>query len=345
MSVAVRSARVTINDVARHVGVSRQTVSNALNFPARVHPATLATVRTAIEALGYRPSASAVQLRRRRAGAIGVELNAIGLGSSDVAHPFLVALTVAAPRFDYHLVPFASSEPTPMLAGHDDMVRRHLVDAFVIADTHRGDPRPAWLAERGIPWAAFGRIYDDPTATQWVDVDGRAGTAAAVEHLVGRGYRRIGYLGWPPGSAVGDDRHAGWLDGCRHHGAEPGPIAVSEQDTGQATVAAVGLLDELGREGAVVCASDVLAFGVLHAALQRQWTPGPDVGIVGFDGSSAAVMSGLTTVVQPLDDIAVRLLDVIGHLLAGGSPPAAGSLLKPSLHLGASTEVTKKGNA
>lgn len=342
-ATAVRSARVTINEVARAAAVSRQTVSNALNFPERVRPATLAKVHGVIDQLGYRPSSSARQLRQQRSGAVGVELNALGLNRNDVSLPFLVALTAASPAHGCHLVPFASHEPSPMVAGYESMVHSHLVDAFVIADTHPGDPRPSWLAARSIPWAAFGRIYDDPAATNWADVDGRAGTVAAVDHLVERGYRGIAYLGWPPGSPVGDDRRNGWRDGLSLHGLDLGPEGVCRQDIADATHVAGPLLDGVGRGGAVVCASDALAVGVLHATLARGWRPGADVGIVGFDGSAMAEMSGLTTVVQPLDRIATHLLALVHDLLSGGAPAAAGELFRPSLHVGGSTDPMQKG--
>lgn len=334
---AVRSARVTIHEVAERAAVSRQTVSNALNYPERVRPATLAKVNEVIDELGYRPSSSARQLKQQRAGAVGIELNALGLIRNDIAHPFLVSLTAAAPGRGCHLVPFASHEPHPMVSGYDGMVRSHLVDAFVIADTHRHDPRPAWLSARSIPWAAFGRIYDDPTATNWADVDGRAGTVTAVDHLVEQGYRRIGYLGWPAGSPVGDDRRTGWHDGVLAHDLELGPEAVCEQDITDATHAATGLLDAIGVGGAVVCASDALAVGVLHAALARGWRPGVDIGIVGFDGSAMAEMCGLTTIAQPLDEIADHLLGLVHDLLAGGAPSATGELFRPTLVVGSSS--------
>ena len=342
-TTAVRTLRVTINEVARHADVSRQTVSNALNYPERVHPATLQRVHDVIDLLGYRPSAPAQQLRHQRSGAVGFELNALGPTGSDITHPFLVALTVAAPRHGCHLVPFASREALPMVAGYADTVRRHLVDAFVIVDTHPDDPRPSWLADRSIPWAAFGRIYDDQTQTTWADVDGRAGTAAAVDHLVERGYERVGYLGWPAGSAVGDDRQSGWATAIRFHGLAEMASAVSEQGIGDAAVAAGPLLDAIGRGGAVVCASDALALGVLHAALERGWQVGRDLGLVGFDGSSAAEMCGLTTLVQPLDRIADRCLTLVHDLLDGASAPPSGALFQPTLVAGPSTDRNQKG--
>ncbi len=340
VSALVSPARVTINDVAGAAAVSRQTVSNALNYPDRVRPETLLRVQGVIDRLGYRPSSAAQTLRQRRAGAVGLELNAVGATRSDIAQPFLLALSLVAPRHGCHLVPFASRGVTPMLSGYQDMARRHLVDAFVIADTHPADPRPEWLTQRGLPYAAFGRIPDHPEVTSWADVDGRRGTAAAVDHLVERGYDRIGFLGWPPGSAVGDDRRAGWTEGLQRHGLAPGPEADSVQGIREAASAAGPVLRELGRGGAVVCASDALAVGVLHAALSLGWRSGRDVGIVGFDASGNSDMLGLTTLAQPLDQIAEHLLHLVHDQLGGAPPPQRGALFSPTLIVGDSTDPT-----
>lgn len=347
MSQDQRRLRSTIVDVAHAAGVSRQTVSNAVNKPERVRPDTLQRVLAEVDRLDYRPSSAAQTLRHQRAGAVGIELNAVTDTPSDTDHPFLVALALVGPRHACHLVPFASGDRFPMLGGYQDMVRRRLVDAFVLSDTHPGDPRPDWLTGSGIPYAAFGRVYDDPTATCWADVDSARGTASAVAHLADRGYRSVGFLGWPQGSAVGDERHRGWREGTAASGVvEPGPTATAEQDLAEAVRSATGLLDQLAPGDAVVCASDVLALGVHHAAQARGWAPGRDVGITGFDGSAPARLHGITTLAQPLDAIAEHLLAVVHDQLAGLPGPAEGALLLPTLTLASSTLTTlQKGTS
>src|SRR4051812_45125885 len=138
--------RVTILEVARRAAVSRQTVSNVLTHPARVSPTTLHRVRAAIDDLGYQPSSSAQSLRSQRAGAIGVEVNTLGPRShNETMAPFLASLGMRAATHGSHIVPFGSPEDSPMLQGYREMCARRLVDAFVVADTHHGDPRPPWL--------------------------------------------------------------------------------------------------------------------------------------------------------------------------------------------------------
>ncbi|WP_151523871.1 LacI family DNA-binding transcriptional regulator [Serinicoccus kebangsaanensis] len=340
MSRASAARRATINDVAQAAAVSRQTVSNVLNRPHLVRAQTLERVRLEVERLGYRPSQAAQGMRSQRAGAVGIELNAVHRGASDVAQLFLTELTVAAPRFDVHLVPFADAGTFPAVDGYRDMVRRRLVDAFVLSDTHVGDTRPGWLLDSGIPFAAFGRIYDQPDLTCWADVDGAAGTTQAVEHLHARGYRTVAYLGWPhgqPASAVADARREGWRRTAGSLGTL-GPESACEQDLADAALAAGALLDQLQPGDAVVCASDLLALGVVYAASARRWRIGPDLGVVGFDGSLTASRHALTTVQQPLADIAAAVLRRITDQLTGGADDPSGQLLVPTLTPGPSTD-------
>ncbi len=335
--------RVTIHDVALRAGVSRQTVSNALKHPHRVSSDTLERVLRAIDDLGYEPSSMAQSLRSQRAGAVGVELNTLGPRShNETMAPFLGSLGMRAAEHGCHLVPFGSPGTDPMLLGYEGMWRRRLVDAFILADTHHADPRPDWLESRGIPFASFGRVWDDPTFTRWVDVDGAAGTRAAVKHCLAQGYRSVGYLGWPKGSVVGDDRRAGWAAECEAAGqTHTGPTATSIQDLDPAISAAKELIADLGPGDAVVCASDVLALGVHQALLLAGRVPGRDLGVVGFDGSETARMHHLSTVAQPLSEIADRTLTLVHEALAGNDRPAAGTILAPTIVPGRSTTPTQ----
>lgn len=333
--------KVTINTVAESARVSRQTVTNALLHPERVHPETLARVRTEIARLGYRPSAAATSLRAQRAGAIGVELNVLGRDYHNaMMAPFLGALSVASRAHDLHIVTFGSAADVPTLDGYQQMWESHVVDAFVIADTHPGDPRPDWLFDRGIPFAAFGRVWDDPSFTRWVDVDGRHGTVAAVEHCLAGGYRTVGYLGPPEGaSVVGDARRAGWHHAATRSGLGrlPEPQA-AEDELAAAAAAADRAVADVGPGGAVVCGSDVYALAVLHAVWRAGLRPGADVGIVGFDDSELARMHALSSLAQPMAEIAELVLGLIADLLAGHHRPRDdGILLAPTLTARSST--------
>ncbi|HET7396970.1 MAG TPA: substrate-binding domain-containing protein [Intrasporangium sp.] len=320
--------RATIIDVARAAGVSRQTVSNVLNRPEIVASATRARVEDEIARLGFAPHVAAQQLRRRRASAYGFEVNPSGVGRmGHVLDGFLVELTTTAPGHQSHLVTFAADHDD-VLAGYRHLLGTGLVDGFVLGDTRHGDPRPAWLLEAGVPFVAFGRIWDSPELDRWVDVDGRAGMRMAVEHLLAEGYGTVGFLGWPQGSPVGDDRRQGWLDGLARSGlADPALVEESVQDLDRATYAADRLLQRMGGSGAILCVSDMLALGAVRAVRAAGLQPGADIGVVGMDDSDIAEALALSSLRQPLREASLAAWRILQGAAQGGQP----ALLAPTL--------------
>ena len=101
----------------------------------------------------------------------------------------------------------------------------------------------------------------NPSFTACADVDGGAGVAQGVRHLVGQGYEQVGYLGWPHGSPVGDDRRCGRVAATTELGIhDPALQEVPPQDLPFAVAAVQSLIKAVGVGGAIVCASDSLAF-------------------------------------------------------------------------------------
>ena len=325
---STRRDRATLVDVAAASQVSRQTVSNALNNPERVAPETLGRVLAEIERLGFRPNRAARSLRRQRANAIGLQVEPVGTrGFGNLLDPFHAALAQASQAADAHLITFVA--PTAdVLTSYEHLLDTQVVDAFVLTHTRHDDPRAGWLHDRDVPFVSFGRIWDDPTITSWVDVDGYAGTVAAVEHLRDAGYRRIAFVGWPEGSPVGDDRYAGWRAATGDIDQDHAALTARSGQDALATASAVGpLLDEVRPGDAFVCVSDVLALGTTMALGRRGMRVGRDVGVIGFDDGDLGQAFDLSTVRQPLDVIAETLVQMVEQPV----PPAEGVVIAPTV--------------
>jgi DNA-binding LacI/PurR family transcriptional regulator len=334
--------QVTLEAVARHARVSRQTISNALNAPHRLAPATLVRAQQSIDELGYRPNQAARALRTRSSRLIGfrIEPSRDGVNGA-VLDRFLHALCEAARDKDYNVLLFSAADDASEIAGYDDLLRRGAVDAFVLAATHRQDARAAWLVDRRQPFVTFGRPWGEKRPRHaWVDIDGAAGTEAAVEHLIARGHRRIGFLGWPPGSGVGDDRLAGWARALTAHRLPQRGLSLRGED-GEAAGAALAtkLLRSAHPPTALVCASDSLALGALHAIQQSGGEPGRDVAVTGFDDTpiAAALSPGLTSVRQPVEAAATAIVRLLAERMAGTPVPPVGELIIPQLIVRASS--------
>lgn len=328
----------TLADVAERAGVSRQTVSNAINNPDLLRADTLARVTAAIEELGYSPNHAARQLRTRTSRLIGLRLGPAQEFTANMAMDrFVRSLVEASRAVGYHVLLF-SGGPTPKgelpdpLGGYDDLLRSTAVDAFVVTDTYVGTLQTEALTRRRAPFVAFGRPWDDPAATHpWVDVDGAAGVELATEHLHALGHERIAWIGWLPGSRIGEDRRSGWHRAMAARSLVTAGFESAVDDTVDAgRLAALALLDAV-RPTAFVCASDTLAVGVVRALRERGLRVGVDAAVVGFDDSQVAQVLGITSVRQPLESVAVSLVEALSALLGPSAPPAGGRLLPPTL--------------
>ncbi|WP_395693292.1 LacI family DNA-binding transcriptional regulator [Nocardioides sp.] len=326
----------TLADVAELARVSRQTVSNAVNNPDLLRADTLARVLEAIDELGYSPNRAARNLRTRASHLIGMRIGPAQEGTANATMDrFVHSLVETSREAGYHVLLFAG-DPRDPLTGYDDLLRSTAVDAFVVTDTYLGNPQATWLEERRAPFVAFGRPWDNPDAVHpWVDVDGAAGTDLATSHLLDRGHTRVAWIGWRKDSFIGEDRRSGWLRAMHARGLSTTGLASRVEDTiGSGREASSVLLDE-AHPSAFVCASDTLAMGVLHTLAERGLTPGRDVAVVGFDDSQVAqvVPHGLTSVRQPLEEVAVEVVKALEGLLA--HPPVIGSgvMLTPTLTL------------
>jgi len=324
----------TLADVAELAGVSRQTVSNALNNPALLRGDTLERVQAAIAELGYQPNRAARNLRTRTSHLVGMRFTPAQEGTANATiERFLHSLVEASAQAGYHVLLFPG-DPLDPVVGYDELLRATAVDAFVATDTWLGNPQAAWLQERGAPFVAFGRPWDNPQATHpWVDVDGAAGARLATQHLLERGHRRIAWVGWRRDNPIGEDRRAGWSGAMHDAGLSTSGLGARVEDlVPSGREASAVLLDE-AQPTAFVCASDTLAMGVLHTLADRGLAPGRDVAVVGFDDSQVAqtVPPGLTSLRQPLETVAVEVVRALQGLLGHPRSAPAQVLLEPTL--------------
>lgn len=330
------SSPPTLADVAQRAGVSRQTVSNAVNNPDLLREDTLLRVQEAISGLGYRPNRAARSLRTRASHLIGLRINPVQEGTANtVMDRFVHSLVETSREAGYHVLLF-SGDPLDPLAGYDDLLRSTAVDAFVVTDTYLGNPQATWLDSRRAPFVAFGRPWDNPEATHpWVDVDGAAGSGLATNHLLDKGHTRIAWIGWRKDSWIGEDRRAGWTQALRARGLPTSGLASRVEDTVASGREASGVLLDEAHPSAFVCASDTLAMGVLHTLASRGLSPGHDVAVVGFDDSQVAqiVPTGLTSVRQPLEVVAIEVVKALEGLLGHPSAVGPGVLLTPTLEV------------
>ncbi len=333
------AARQTLVSLAGELGVSRQTVSNAINAPERVKTETLARVRQAIAASGYRPVAAARQLRTRRSMDLAMRLSPATDGiNGSILDRLLHALTESAQVRGYRLTLFTAADDGAEIAQYETLLHTADIDGFVLTSSHHDDPRSDWLREHDVPFVSFGRPWSDeadPNTSDhaWVDVDGGAGVEAATGAFLEHGHRRVGFLGWPAGSGAGDDRRAGWRRAMIAAGdTQLAALTVSVPDTvGDGARGATELL--ANGATALVCASDSLALGAASSWQRLMPQTSPDLAVIGFDDTPVAAAVGLSSVSQPIEAAAQHITSLLADVLSGvadESRPERHLLLEPT---------------
>ncbi|MGW3045492.1 LacI family DNA-binding transcriptional regulator [Kitasatospora sp. NPDC001159] len=321
----------TITDVATAAGVSRQTVSNVLNAPERVRPKTRERVSRVIDELGYRPNRLAQALRANASGMIGFRVRPHVPGAlAATLDRLLHTLTEVGRATGHHVLLFSAEDERAEVEACAQLYRTGAVDCVVLSEVTGHDHRPQALLDLGVPFVSFGRTFEGTQAYSWVDVDNALGTEAAVDHLVDRGHRRIGYIGWLNGGRIADQRAAGWSSAVERHGltAQCGQLRIDGED-GVASGAqlAFALLGRPQPPTAIMAASDSLAVGVVRAAREWGLEVGRDLAVIGYDDTVTAAALELSSVSQPLERVGQ---EIIAAVLGQGSAPVA-RLLAPQL--------------
>jgi LacI family transcriptional regulator len=206
-----------MRDVAGTAGVSVKTVSRVVNGERGVRADTAARVDDAIGRLGFTRNDLASSLRRGRAGALGLVIE-------DVANPFYsaIARTVedAAQARGHLLITGSCEEDSSRERQLALRLLRRLVDALLIvpAGTEHRYLLPDLAA--GVPIVFLDRPPGDIEADT-VLLDNLGGTRTAVEHLLGQGHERIGFVGDAPHLYTAAERLAGYRLALADAGRSP----------------------------------------------------------------------------------------------------------------------------
>ncbi|WP_438816884.1 LacI family DNA-binding transcriptional regulator [Umezawaea beigongshangensis] len=329
-----------LSDIAVQAGVSEATVSRVVNGKAGVSTATRQTVVAAMDLLGYeRPP----KLRQRSAGLVG-------LITPELSNPIFPALAQVVEQV------LTREGYTPVLCTQtpggstEDQLTEMLVDRGVTgiifvsglhADSTADTDRYVKLAGRGVPFVMING-YTEEVSAPFVSTDDRAAMRLAVSHLVELGHERIGL-------AVGPRRYVPVLrkiEGFVQHVRTVLPRTAEQAEelvqhslfTVEGGQAAGHALLDRGCT-AIVCGSDLMAFGAIRAARQRGLSVPQDVSVVGFDDSPLIVFADppLTTLRQPVDAMGQAAVHALLEEIAGTPAPHAEFVFLPELVVRGST--------
>ena len=307
---------VTIKDLSKTLGISRSTISKALNDRPDVSPDTKARVLQTVHELGYQPSAAARNLRRQRTNKIGLVVNYPIYRVSDFLAELIPGMASAAEDGECHLILYTS------MAGKAERIkslcRSREVDGIIIAWPQGLSETVALsrlMAEEEMPHIFLPRRLPHADLS-YVATDHVQGARLLTDHLIALGHRRIGFQRLPEVYETDHDRHAGYVKALRDAGiAYDSRLVISEHgsdsDYGERALNTFMALPE--PPTAILFFTDPVAIKALSLAKGRGIRIPQDLSIAGYDGilPSGVTEPALTTVRQltsPMGELAVESL-------------------------------------
>lgn len=311
--------KATMADVARLAGVSPMTVSRALRPNTSVSQATRDRIRSAAMQLGYVVDQTAVAFASRRSGFVAMTVPSINNANfADTARGLTEGLHDSGLELLLGYTDYDTAEEERLI----EAFLRRRPEAIVVTGGAHTDRCRALLTSAGVPVVETWDLPAEPI-DRVVGFSNADAGALMAQHLYDCGHRRIGFIG---GQAARDtrgaDRQNGFLRALETCGLATDRL-VTDLDppiTIREGAAALGrLLDQWPDTTAVMCVSDLSAFGALNAALERGCSVPGDLAIAGFGAYDLGEYArpSITTIDANAHGIGTEAARIILQALAG----------------------------
>jgi LacI family transcriptional regulator len=344
-----RRHQITIGDLARHLDLSKATVSLALNNSPLVADATRQRVREAAERFGYRPNYFGARLSRGKSDMIGLyilggtekQCNWTLASSWMFYHPILKSVSDELSKHGYRFnLEVVSAEQVVTQGVISSVIQEGSLDGMLLVVQDEIDYSFLdVVAEKQFPFVVLNaRVAENISS---VKIDNEIGARQAVSHLVELGHRRIAHLSGPDKDLNAIERREAFRKAVLGAGLEWSPSLLYygdwQRESGWRAVRQFLELDH--PPTAIFCANDHMAIGAMQALREAGLEVPKDVSIIGFDDTELCqvVMPKLTTIRQPVDLMGQLGAQVVLRQIEEDSFEATHTSLEPELILREST--------
>jgi LacI family transcriptional regulator len=310
--------KVTIYDVARESGVSRQTVSRVINNRPEVAPETRTRVNDVIRDLNYRPNAVAQSLSRQKSYLLGVVTAGLKYIGPSVT---LNGIIDQAESLGYGLLLKTVSN----FAVHDVLsilhwFQAHQVDGIIWAIPEISDNRK-WL-DINTPDVDLPIIFmamEKHVRANIVCIDNANGARLATEHLIEMNCKHIGHISGPLDWLDARQRKHGWYVTMAEAGYSISDRMWTEGNWSSKSgkKAFLELIEKYPEMDGLFVANDQMALSVLQTAVELGISVPSSLKVVGYDGIPEAEFysPSLTTIYQNLEDLGCIVVNELVRLI------------------------------
>ncbi len=302
---------VTLRKVAERAGVSINTASRAINNKTDINEETKKRVLKVAQELGYVRNATAVALRTKKTGTLGVVI-------ADNRNPFyaevLNGMEEAAREKNYHIILTNTQRDYKKEEEAINLLLNKRVDGLLIAPVQDRDDDIKNLIEANIPLVIVGRDFEN-IEVDAVYNDEVKGGFLATEYLIKKGHKRIALIDGFLYKSPAKGRLEGYKKALKEYGIpfDDALVSVGDIDVKDGYERTKQLFEKELDFTAIFAYNDMMAFGAMQAIKEKGLRIPEDIGLVGYDDIPfcSLMNPALTTIIlkkQELGTESVKLL-------------------------------------
>lgn len=324
--------KITIYEVAKNAGVAISTVSRVLNDSPNVSEETKIKVQKAIKELNFRPQVSARKLASKEPQILAV---AVPSFTTPFFNEVLKGVKDEIKKMDLDIILYntGSKDPEEAVINFFD---RGTADALILLSIDVSETVHMHLQTTHIPIVLVNTSHE---SYNYFMVNDYKGGFMAGEHLVKRGFERMGMITTPIETKSSSDRERGFKDALRNYKM---PVDNDLFVTGDTTKHA-GYTEESGFEGiykykemgkfpdALFCANDTQALGAYHALSKLNMKVPEDIAIMGYDNIKLSKYLDLTTLDQHMHKIGIQAIQRLAEIIKNPNSPLIQETQNPVL--------------
>lgn len=273
---------VTLNDIAKALGVSKATVSLAINNDPRVAAETRRNIQSLADELGY-------VYNRGAAGLSTGKSHTVGLAVHDITNPFFTEVCAEAEARLTQNGKLAflcnTNESLEQQSRFIEALIEHRADGLILSPSDKTDTdslKPIFTHK--LPTVLIAR-YVEGSKLDFVGNDGILAFKMATEHLLRLGHTRIAMVGGGQQTTVSRNRRAGFVNTMKDHGlgVDPSHFVKCPTNPKGGEEAIQHILSLKNPPTAILAFTDLVGLGVLSGLHRKGLTPGKDIAVVSCD--------------------------------------------------------------
>ncbi|MFJ3486844.1 LacI family DNA-binding transcriptional regulator [Pseudomonas sp. NPDC090202] len=315
------SARVNVTDVAKAAGVSVATVSRSFNLPHHVREDVREKVLQVASKMGYTPNSAAKALRLQKTNVIGAIIPTL---DHSIYATMIKSFQDKLAEYGYVVYVLSCGFDSGAIYEKVRLLVERGAEALLIVGDIADPALTKYLTEYRMPVVCTYSYFDDKPFP-FIGFDNYQSTRQIIEYLLGLGHRHMAML---TGPMKGNDRQQARLKAftdalgahkhqCSHSVYESeGGYTI---EFGEKTLRRIRL--ECPETTAIICNSDVIAFGVLSACKKLGIDVPKEMSVIGYDNLEFAeyLDPPLTTLAIPAGDMGLRSAEAIIANLKNGT--------------------------